>query len=130
MQNKGFFQVFHKLVNNGLNDIIKHRELSNSTLVNRLKCYPPQSVNSCSDIHVGEIYKDYPIFDSYDLSDDRKYQNYIFRKGEITPQDMEAAFALCHQGNFCMVHEQIPPSLLHILYYRGDGNYMLLATNK
>lgn len=29
-----------------------------------------------------------------------------------------------------MVHEQIPINLLPLLYYNGDGNYMLLATKK
>ena len=78
----------------------------------------------------GEFYENYPIFDSYDLGDDRTYQNYIFRKNEITKQDMEIAFAVYHKGDFCIVHERIPENMLPILYYRGEGNYMLLATNK
>ena len=43
---------------------------------------------------------------------------------------MEATFSIYHTGNFCMVNEQITPELLPILYYKGDGNYMLLATKK
>ena len=89
-----------------------------------------KEVTSYSDIHIGELYENYPIFDSYDLGDDRTYQNYIFRKNEITKQDMETAFTVYYKGNFCMVHEQIPEDLLPILYYSGEGKYMLLASAK
>ena len=49
---------------------------------------------------------------------------------DLLTQEMEAAFAVYHRGNFCMVHEQISEGMLPILYYSGEGNYMLLATNK
>lgn len=114
----------------GLEDIIKHREALGKEFYRGFECFIPQEVISYSDIHIGELYENYPIFDSYDLGDDRAYQNYIFRKNEITRQDMETAFAVYHKGNFCMVHEQIPEDMLPILYYSGESNYMLLATNK
>ncbi len=113
-----------------LEDIIKHRELLGKEFFRGFECFTPQEVIAYSDIHIGELYENYPIFDSYDLGDDRTYQNYIFRKSEITEQEMKAAFDLSHRGNFCMVHERIPSHLLPILYYSGDGKYMLLATNK
>ena len=114
----------------GLEDVIKHRELIGKEFMRGFDCFAPQNVNVYSDIHIGELYENYPIFDSYDLGDDRTYQNYIFRKDEISRKEMEAAFAVYHRGNFCMVHEQIPEGMLPILYYSGEGNYMLLATNK
>ena len=114
----------------GLEDVIKHRELIGKEFIRCFDCFSPQNINVYSDIHIGELYENYPIFDSYDLGDDRTYQNYIFRKDKISRQDMETAFAVYHKGNFCMVHEQIPINLLPLLYYNGDGNYMLLATKK
>ena len=114
----------------GLEDIIKHRELLGKECFRGFECFAPQETIAYSDIHIGELYENYPIFDSYDLGDDRTYQNYIFRKSEITEQEMKAAFNISHRGNFCMVHEQIPSHLLPILYYSGDGKYMLFATNK
>ena len=114
----------------GLEDIIKHRELIGKEFMHRLDCSTPKEVNPYPDIHIGELYESYPIFDSYDLSDDRTYQNYIFREKNITCRDMEATFSIYHTGDFCMVNEQITPELLPILYYKGDGNYMLLATKK
>lgn len=114
----------------GLEDVIQHRELIGKEFMRGFDCFAPQNLNVYSDIHIGELYENYPIFDSYDLGDDRTYQNYIFRKDEISRKEMEAAFAVYHRGNFCMVHEQIPEGMLPILYYSGEGNYMLLATNK
>jgi len=115
---------------NGLEDIVKHREIFGKESYRGFECFSPKEVSIYSDIHIGELYENYPIFDSYDLGDDRTYQNYIFRKDKISEQDMVAAFTIHHRGNFCMVHEQIPSESLPVLYYRGDGNYMLLATSK
>lgn len=113
-----------------LNDIIKHCQIVGKEFIRGFECFTPQNVSTYPDIHIGELYENYPIFDSYDLGDNRTYQNYIFRDKEITKQELEAVLAISHKGNFCMVHEQISPSLLPILYYSGEGNYMLLATNK
>ena len=32
--------------------------------------------------------------------------------------------------DFCMVHEEIPKEFLPILYYNGDSDHVLLATEK
>ena len=114
----------------GLDDIINHRELIGERFMQRLDCMVPKDADGYPDIHIGALCEDYPVFDSYDLGDDRSYQNYIFRKNEITKEELETVYAVYHGVNFCMVHEQIPSDLLPILYYNGDGNYMLLATNK
>ena len=90
--------------NDGSEDIIEHREVLGKELYRGFECYISQEVISYSDIHIGELCENYPIFDSYDLGDGRIYQNYIFRKYEITKQDMETAFVVYHKGDFCIVH--------------------------
>ena len=70
--------------NDGLEDLIEYREVLSKGLYRGFECFISQEVISYSDIHIGELYENYPIFDSYDLGDDRTYQNYIFRKYEIT----------------------------------------------
>lgn len=84
----------------------------------------------CEIVHISHFYESYPVFDSYDLGDDRIYQNYIFRPAPITEANMKDAFCTFHGFNFSMVHENISEENLPILYYRGDGKYMLLATAK
>lgn len=115
---------------NGLEDVIKHVELVGKEFFSGFECHAIDGADVCSDVRVGELYQNYPIFDSYDIGDDRTYQNYIFRRGVITVQDMESANSIYHKGNFCMVHERIPSVMLPILYYSGEGDYMLLATDK
>lgn len=113
---------------NGLEDIEQHCAMRGKEYLNGLECWKREGITEYPDIHIGEIYDDYPVFDSYDLSDDRTYRNYIFRRSPITEEDMKAAFRISHRTNFCMVHEDIPQEFLPILYYSGDGEYMLLAT--
>lgn len=84
-----------------------------------------------SVLHVGNIWESYPMFDSSDASDGRSYNNYIISCNPLVEPMMEI---YCSQvsvhSNFCMVHEDIPPYLLPILYYDGDSDYVLLATAK
>lgn len=114
----------------GLADIIKHRAIIGKEFYLGFECYTPKKINEYADVHIGELYDNYPIFDSSDVCDDRTYQNYIFRTSPITEDDMKEAFNTSHGFNFCMVHESISIHRLPILYYKGDGNYMLLATKK
>ncbi len=92
-------------------------------------CYP-QECKKQADIHVGEIYESYPIFDSSDLKDRRSFRNFIFRHSPICETDMRDALAIPHRCNFCMVQECIPHDMLPVLYYKGDGEHMLLATER
>ena len=64
---------------------------------------------------------------TYDSCDNRTYQNYIFRTSPIAEEDMKEALKIPLNFNFCMVHEHIPKERLPILYYSGEGEYMLLA---
>lgn len=120
-----FDHTFH-----GLKDIVRHRGIIGKEFFSGFECFIPEKTDECPDIHIGEIYQNYPIFDSYDLSDDRTYQNYIFRNKAISEDDMRETFRIPYASNFCMVHENIPQEQLPILYYSGDGKYMLLATSK
>lgn len=115
---------------NGLKDIREHVELYGRDGYDGLYCFAPSEKQQYDDVHIGSLYENYPVFDIYDLADDRTYQNYIFRQAPISEDDMKMAFKTYHKANFCMVHEAIHEEMLPILYYRGDGKYMLLATNK
>lgn len=115
---------------NGLDDIREHIEIYGCEGYDGLHCWSPTEVGPYEDVHIGHFYESYPVFDSCDLGDDRTYQNYIFRAAPITAADMKEAFRTFHGFNFCMVHETIPEENLPILYYSGDGKYMLLATKR
>lgn len=114
----------------GLEDVIAHRtayaHIGHSDL----------SISSCvpkkqkSGLYVSEFYASYPIFDSYDIGDDRTYQNYVFTNAPISGEKVKEIAEVRHNYNYCMVHERIPDHLLPILYYCGDGDYMILATKK
>lgn len=113
---------------NGLKDIMEHFELYGDYGYFGLQCWPSPKNIPYDDVHIGHLYKSYPRFDSYDLSDDRTYQNYIFRNTQILETDMKDVISVSHRANFCMVHEEIPEDNLPILYYSGVGQYMLLAS--
>ena len=113
---------------NGLKDIREHIELYGCEGFDGLHCWSPTEVELYEDVHIGHFFESYPAFDSYDLADDRTYQNYIFRPTPITEANMKDAFRTFHGFNFCMIHENIPEENLPILYYKGDGQYMLLAS--
>lgn len=112
-----------------LADIQSHVEIDATPSMNLL-IYTRDDVIPYPDIHIGELYDGYPKFDSSDDCDDRTYQNYFFRKLTLTNEDVHETFQINHGSNFCMAHEHIPQELLPILYYEGDGDYMLLASAK
>ncbi len=114
----------------GLDDIVKHIEISCECKDSETYIYRPDELEEYPDIHVGCIYEHYPVFDIFDMGDRRTYQNYIFRKESITDDELTKTLKINHNFNFCMVHEEIDNDLLPILYYSGDGNYMLLATKR
>lgn len=81
-------------------------------------------------LHLGQVYENYPRFDSSDWSDDRSYQNYIIRTAPIRKKEMLELLKVETLGNSLRVHEHLPQHLLPVLYYEGDGRYALLATAK
>lgn len=116
---------------NGLEDIQKHCTLCGRESWYEFQSYVPEDTDDYPDVHIGLIYSNYPVFDSDDLGDTRKYQNYIFRKKPITTQDLEKTLEIPHNRNFCMVDKDattpIPEDQLPILYYLGDLDTMMLA---
>ena len=119
-----FGHTFH-----GLQDVRQHCEMT-ASVRSQLHCFPTKEYIPLENIHIGEIYESYPIFDSYDYSDNRCYENYIFASKPITQKLMQQYANLKHECNYCMVHEKIPTELLPVLYYVGEGPYMVLATKK
>lgn len=82
-------------------------------------------------LHVGEVWDSYPCFDSYDFaSENRTYQNYIIRDRRITHDDIQQVMKLHSSGNYQLVSEQMPPDMLPMVYYVGEGGFMLVATRK
>ena len=49
---------------------------------------------------------------------------------QITKDQMQQYANIQFDSNYCMLHEQIPAEYLPVLYYVGDGPYMVLATKK
>lgn len=115
---------------NGLEDVMTHCMIFGRASFFGIDCFKPSVVDEYSDIHIGELYENYPKFDSFDSGDDRAYHNFIFRTNPISEREMKKVFNIPHKSNFCMVHENIPFDCLPVLYYVGDGDYMLLASEK
>lgn len=116
----------------GLNDIEAQVEMSGNPrhTFSKWSAHKEYKHNS-SGLHIGNIWESYPVFDSYDSSDDRSYDNFMFSKTPMTEEMMEL---YCKQvkrySDACMVHEYIPTDFLPVLYYNGDSDYVLLATTK
>lgn len=116
---------------NGLEDIAAHCEIVAKEHSMGVTYNVPYEYRVYRDIHVGKFYADYPCFDSFDACDNRSYQNFIFRKEQITCEEMRRTLkAVPHNRDFCMVHESIDYNYMPILYYKGEGDYMLLASWK
>ena len=111
----------------GLKDIKEHTEFTGRKGTHT---FSPTAKQGYADVHICEIYSSYPIFDSWDACDDRTYQNYIFSSSPLDENIMQEAAHTPHGINFCMVHEKLPQEKLPILYYKGEGKQMLLATRK
>ncbi|MBQ8628779.1 MAG: hypothetical protein IJ421_04810 [Prevotella sp.] len=113
---------------NGLKDILEHCEMKGRDNLFGFETYRNDGKGNDTDVHVGMVYEMYPVFDSSDYKDRRMYQNVIFRRSPIAESDLKEAFAIPHKVDFCMVNESIPDKLLPVIYYKGYGKYMLLAT--
>lgn len=81
-------------------------------------------------LHLGQLYENYPRFDSSDWSDNRCYQNYIIRTSPIKKEQLVELMEVETHCDSLRVHEHLPKHLLPVLYYMGDGRYALLATAK
>lgn len=114
----------------GLEDVKRHRTHSINCL-SSLGGDVLRNAEAWPDMAICEVYENYPRFDIYDSCDDRTYQNYFFRcGGTFSDDDMNRLAKLPHEMNLQMVHEHIHADNLPVLYYKGTGEYMLLATAK
>ena len=116
----------------GLEDIEAQAEMSGNPRHTFSKWYARKEYkHNPIGLHIGNIWESYPVFDSYDSADDRSYNNYMISHQPFSEDLMEQ---YCKQikvhSNACMVHEDIPPSLLPIIYYNGDSDWVLLASKK
>lgn len=116
----------------GINDVDSQVEMYGSVKWNDIKCYAHQGCRSNpAGLHIGHFQENYPIFDSYDASDDRRYNNYVFSRDPLTEKRMEQYYKqVSSHKDFCMVHEEIPKEFLPIIYYNAHGDYILLAAEK
>ena len=80
-------------------------------------------------IHVACVYKPYPCFDSEDYAnEDRDYSNYFFSTKPFTKQQITLLSKLPGRYNAQLVCEGLPEWALPAVYYCGDGDKMIVAT--
>lgn len=115
----------------GLEDVVAQVEMvGNPRHTNRWYARDEYKPNP-NGLHIGNIWESYPVFDSYDLGDNRSYDNYVFSKSPLTFEMMDRYCEQVKSGyNRCMVHESIPDEFLPILYCDGDRDWVLLATRR
>lgn len=79
--------------------------------------------------YVGEISERYPVFDSYDEADeDRYFSNFVFAKSaNELKEKSDAAKQLKGSSNFCKLTADTPLRLLPMVYYRGEGEEMIIC---
>lgn len=79
--------------------------------------------------YVGEISERYPVFDSYDETDDDRYfSNFVFAETANELKDKsDAVKQLKGSSNFCKLTADTPLRLLPMVYYRGEGEDMTIC---
>lgn len=113
----------------GLDDIMAYREMSLCERYMSKSRASSVTPKKRGDIHVGEVWESYPCFDSSDYATEtRSYQNYLIRSKSITNDDMQKVKNLPTGGCLQKINEQMPLNVLPLVYYSGDGGFMLVAT--
>lgn len=80
-------------------------------------------------IHLLCVYEPYPCFDSEDYAnEDRDFSNYFFSVKPFTKQQIERLSKLPGRRNAKMVNDTMPEWAVPAVYYRGEGDIMLVAT--
>lgn len=96
-----------------------------------MKSYMRHQEGANKDVFVTCTLDSYPCFDSSDyLCENRFFQNYIVRKHPIGEEETKRLEKLPSWDNYNKVTEVIPDDMLPVVYYAGDGNFMLVATEK
>lgn len=85
--------------------------------------------SSHDGIHVICVYEPYPCFDSEDYAnEDRDFNNYFFSAKPFTKQQIERLSKLPGRCNAKMVNDTMPEWAVPAVYYRGEGDTMIVAT--
>lgn len=80
-------------------------------------------------VHVVCIYEPYPCFDAEDYANEnREYCNYFFSNQPFTRQKIARLSRLPGRCNAQMVSASMPEWAVPAVYYRGEGNTMIVAT--
>ncbi len=73
----------------------------------------------------------YPCFDSYDYaSEDRYYANYFLSDSPFTDEQIAEHSKLPYSSCYNKATEELQPRHLPMIYYKGEGSYMYLATER
>lgn len=73
----------------------------------------------------------YPCFDSYDYANEnRYYTNYFLSDTPFKDEQIAEHSKLPHGSNYDMATEKLQPRHLPMIYYKGDGLYMYLVTER
>jgi len=82
-------------------------------------------------IHILKLYEGYPCFDEDDYADEkREYVNFFFSGKPFTQEEIERLASLPSMSNCRLVTEGTPTDALPAVYYSGNGNKMIVATQK
>ena len=112
------FQIFGETLH-GLDDILAYMEISMGINQTSASIEKPEKRG---ELHVGQLWERYPCFDLSDYATERRfYQNYIIRKEPIRETEIL-------QLKKFRISERIPLDMLPMVYYVGDGGFMLVAT--
>lgn len=82
-------------------------------------------------IHVVCVYEPYPCFDSEDYAnEDRDFSNYFFSAEPFTKQQIERLADLPRKCNARMLDDCMPEWATPAVYYRGEGDTMIILPDK
>lgn len=111
---------------NGLNDIKQAVEVY-CRVGSELWDTEPKSI--VDGIHVICVYEPYPSFDSEDYAnEDRDFSNYFLSAKPFTKQQIERLSKLPGRCNANMLNDTMPEWAVPAVYYRGEGDTMIVAT--
>lgn len=111
---------------NGLNDI--RRAVETYCRIER-EPWDTEPKKAVEGIHVINVYEPYPCFDSEDYAnEDRDFSNYFFSTKPFTKQQIERLSKLPSRCNAQMVNDAMPEWAVPAVYYRGDGDSVIIAT--